>query len=176
MSCDDELVSAGLTDADDPRRGLEPLDQPMRQRTRDERATASTRQHARERIQIVARHDRAVGRQRVHQIRVAVIDDVKDVELVAARGEPAWIVPDTVDDPIGGLCEARRAPNGSRVNRRTIAGRSSVGSTTRRSGRLEVEEQHLGDEIHAVPSLLAQIGHDGDAWKAHATSSWVRGG
>ena len=42
-----------------------------------------TGQHTLKRVEIVARDDRAVGRQRVHQIRVAVIDDVKDVEFVA---------------------------------------------------------------------------------------------
>jgi hypothetical protein len=35
--------------------------------------------------------------------------------------------------------------------------------------RLEIEQQHLGNEIHAVPSLLAEIGHDGDTRQRHAT-------
>ena len=47
--------------------------------------------------------------------------------------------------------------SGSRVRRRVIVGSSSVASINLRLGHLCAEQQHLGDEIHAVPPLFAKI-------------------
>ena len=53
------------------------------------------------------------------------------------------------------------ATSGGRVSRRTIAGRNHR-STRRATSVRQIEEKHLGDEIHRVPALFAKVRHHGD--------------
>ena len=85
-------------------------------------------QHTLKGVEVVT-HDDAIGRREArHQMRVAVVDDVKEVEVLASGLEPARIVPHAVDDAIGSSQPGSADPtSGSRVSRRTIGGRSSLG-------------------------------------------------
>ena len=47
--------------------------------------------------------------------------------------------------------------SGDRVKRRAMVGRTSVASTNLPRLPVDVEQQHLCDEIHAVPPLFAKI-------------------
>ena len=111
-----------------------------------------------------------VARQHTHEIGVAVIDDVKDVEFLAPRLEPARIVPHPVGDAIGPFGQARR-PDERQPGEPAGHGGPKLGRLDAAQVRSpEIEEQHLRHEVHAVPSLLAQVGDDGDARQLHATA------
>ena len=89
-----------------------------------------------ERIGVVARHDGALGRQRAYEMRVAVIDDVKDVEVAAARPKPARIVPEPPRQPVAELRAAAaahdRQPRPSPDHRWTQPRRDDVAAGDRR--------------------------------------------
>ena len=89
-----------------------------------------------ERIGVVARHDGALGRQRAYEMRVAVIDDVKDVEVAALRPKPARIVPEPSRQPVAELRAAaaadNRQPRPSPNHRRTQPRRDDVAAGDRR--------------------------------------------
>ena len=98
--------------------------------TAHERRSSSRLQHRAERVEVVAGHERAAGRQRVHQVRVAVIDDVEHVEAAAQRRQRRADSRRTAParDPI----ERRADRAGGAASR----GRISVASIARRAPRL----------------------------------------
>src|SRR5207237_6627747 len=52
------------------------------------------------RIRFFARHDRAAARQHPHQMRIAVVDDVKEIEIAGARCQPPRIIPQSSGEAI----------------------------------------------------------------------------
>ena len=66
-----------------------------------------------------------------------------------------------------------RDPAGSRsrVSRRGIGGRISVGSTSVAVRLRQVRHQHVGDQIHARPALFEVVGDDRDAQDAHLATT-----
>ena len=100
-------------------------------------------------------------------MRVAVVDDVKEVEVVGLHAEHSTVIPNAIDDAIGRRRrrqvaqsgDARQSPNHGRSNLRRVH--------DARGWRAQPEHQDLSDEIHTVPPLLGQIRHDGNARTSH---------
>ena len=93
-----------LAVADDGRGAAEPLERAPDQRAEPARPGLAPRfEQAAEGVEVVAGHDRPTGRQLVDELRVAVIDDVEQVESIAepARGQEPGVVPVAVQDPVG---------------------------------------------------------------------------
>ena len=83
----------------DPARGGLERRRPWLLRRRDNRP---------ERIEVVTGHDRPIGRQRVDEMCVAVVDDVEHIERGGAS-ETARIVPEPVQEAVGADCLAQPA-------------------------------------------------------------------
>ena len=129
----------------------------------------------------MAGDDRPAGRQGVDELGVAVVDDVVDVERVAAReaAEVAGVVGVSVQEPVGvprrpGQA-APREPAEPAAERRADPDRLDLAGVPAR----EVVQDHLGDEVHARPPLLGVVGDDRDAEGFHVDGEAVavgRGG
>ena len=121
----------------------------------------ATREHAAKGVEIVAGDDRPARRQPPRQMRVAVVDDVEEIEVPGPGTKPSRVVPDAVEDPIRGLGGGRdsdeRQPGQASHHRRTQLRRIDEP----RARRPQIEQQHLGDEIHRVPPLFAKVRHHG---------------
>jgi hypothetical protein len=96
------------------------------------------------------------------ELRVAVIDDVEEIEAIGEARDDPRIVPQTVRDAIGAP-HPRRLPGawqspGAAVHRRPDERRRDRG----RMLALETIEEHVGDKIHARPPLFEVVGDDGD--------------
>jgi hypothetical protein len=57
-------------------------------------------QEATKRVEVVTRHHGFTGRQRVHEVGIAVIDYVEHVRAFTLRCEPARVVEIPVGEPI----------------------------------------------------------------------------
>src|SRR5438105_1528520 len=86
----------------DNRRLLHPTQDVSRHRPEPPRPMLRRRiEQATERIQIVAIHPSPLSRQRVDELRVAVIDDVKSIKPVSQRAHISRINPKSIEQPIG---------------------------------------------------------------------------
>ena len=104
------------------------------QRNGTERRSSVRLEDRAEGVEVVARHERPLGRQRVHEVRVTVIDDVVHVEPADHAGQRPRVVPLPRDDAIDHRDRFRRG-DGIRPSRRGIAGRISVGDDRVRDAR-----------------------------------------
>ena len=78
-------------------RSPHPRQYPPGQRLRQPAGNDSRFDKRHEGVDIVAGHDCPRGRQRVHDVRVAVVHDMEDVEARHAALQPARIVPESID-------------------------------------------------------------------------------
>ena len=147
---------------------LQPVQDVARHRAEHRRPRLELRvEHAAERVEIVARDDRPAGRQPVDELRVAVVDDVKQIEAAGKAGHEPRVVPEPVRDPIGAPHPRVRPAPGNRAgpppHRRADEGRRD------RRGMLALQpvEEHVGDEVHARPPLFEVVSDDRDAQGFH---------
>ena len=123
-------------------------------------------------IHIIAGDDRASRRQHAYEMRVAVIDNVKQVEIAyAARASVGSPTCDLSAD----RREARAVPpaDGRRVHRRAIAGRNRVGAIlpAAMSGSVCISMSAMRSMLchpssrrsHTTPSRSALIGMRGES-------------
>ena len=105
-----------------------------------------------ERVGVVAGHDRALRRQHSYQMRIAVIDDVKDVEVAAARREAS------ADSPTAGRSAGRRAARGCRRPRPAAASiaESSADTVASRRCRRPTTDGSISSSMSATRSMLCQ--------------------
>ena len=152
-----EIIGGGVCVARDVCRGLEARQHLPRQPSRQSRVGDVGLDERQERVGIVARHDGPRGREHVDQMRIAVIHDVEHVELVLEPDEPALVIPEPVDDPVGPVetlqaaktREARQPANHRRPQQYAF--------DATRQRRAQVVGKHGRDEIHARPTLFAKI-------------------
>jgi hypothetical protein len=138
--------------------------------SRDEVSDGAT--SGKKRVGVVAGHDRAPGRKRQGDVRVAVIDHVKDVVLVPGiRPQPVGIVDEPTDEPIDPR-QASEPGHGGELQPWTQQRRRQT------VGRWQVRQQHVGNEVHAGPALLEQVGDNRHAKRrlAHFTMRHCPGG
>ena len=147
-----QRVTRRTAAAHHPRRRAQAGQQAAAHRPSHGRARCGARQHAGEGIHVVARHDRAPGGQRARQVRVAVIDDVEQIEAVDLAAQPPRVVPVAVDHPVGGVQQralsepghAREPPHHRRTETERVDG--AVGL------RFERTDQHVRHQVHAGPA------------------------
>ena len=127
----------------------------------------AARQKGAECIRVVARHDRAAAGQHPHEMRVAVIDDMKQIEIGGAPCQPPRIIPQPSGEPVAqmraGASANKRQPAPSAHQWRAQPGRGD----RLRCDRRQALDQHVRDQVHAVPSFLAEIADDADANRFH---------
>src|SRR5919106_686839 len=97
-------------------------------------------------------------------MRVAVIDDVIDVGRLL-RAQPPRIVPEPMRYSLDGEWPSHTAQGQLRQAQRERRSREMGRHTYTVSA--EMRHQHVGDQIHAWPSLLKQVG---DYRYSHGTS------
>jgi len=96
-----ERVPRGVAVAGNMSRLAQPGQDVTRHRT-EYRRSALQRwiENTAEGIEIVARHDRPFRRQTMHEMRVAVIDDVKHIEVIPLLTQLARIIPEAPGQPV----------------------------------------------------------------------------
>src|SRR5439155_6732123 len=116
---------------------------------------------AAKRIQVVTEDAGALGRQRVNELAVAVIADVKQIELVAhVAAREARIIAHAIDQPI----DVERAGASAEVARVSSELRADTSRLKLQRGIvLEFAREHLRDQIHARPALFGIITEDRQA-------------
>ena len=124
--------------------------------------------HTSEGVDVVARHNRAVAGQLVHELSVAVIHDVEDVEAIRKRPGPPRVVPHATghaieSDDAGIPRETRQPPRQRGPDERRV----------NFAGMLAVQpiQQHICHQVHARPSFLQEIREQRDAQPAHRAQS-----
>ena len=96
-----QRVARGVAVARDVTGLLQPVQNVAGHRAEHRRSRLELRvEHAAEGVQIVARDDRPPGREPVDELRVAVVDDVKQIEALGKAGHEPRVVPQTVRHPI----------------------------------------------------------------------------
>ena len=118
-------------------------------------------------IQVVAGHDGSPRRQHPHQMRIAVIDDVEQIEIIGARPKPARIVPKARREPVGQL-RAGGSPHQGQSRPASSHQRAQPSrrhSTGRHHGKRL--HQHIGDQVHAVPPFLVKVTDNADPNSRH---------
>ena len=84
----DEGVAGGVAVAGDVTGLLQPIKNVAGHRAKERRARLERRvEHAAKRVQVVTRDDRPASRKPVDELRVAVVDDVKQIEAVGKPGD-----------------------------------------------------------------------------------------
>ena len=171
----DELMfeegrARGLADAGDRRSGPEAAEGPPCQGAEPGRARLEVgADQAAEGVEVVAGDDRPARRQGQRELGITMIDDVIDVERLAAgeAAEVAGIVDEPVQDPVGVPRQARQPRPGDAAQamavRRADPRRLDLAAVAAR----EVLRDHLGHEVHARPPLLGVVGDDRDAEAWH---------
>ena len=92
-------------------------------------------------------------------MRIAVVDDVEEIEVSDPGAEPSRVVPDAVEDAIR-CVRGRRFSDERQPGQPARHARTQLGCVDEsRFGPPKVEQQHLGDEIHRVPPLFAKVRH-----------------
>src|SRR5690606_33264390 len=113
-----------------------------------------------ERIQVVAGDEHARGGQFVHEMPVAVIDDVEDVRLAAKAAHAPRVVPEAAGEAIERERWARPArawqPGRTRRERRTHELDVDAGGVL----TLEALDEHVRHQVHAWPAFLREIRDD----------------
>jgi hypothetical protein len=147
-----------LADAQHASRATKSLEHAAAEALREQRPVRSLSKERAKRVGIVAEDDRALGRQHVHEVRIAVVGHVIRVEAVEISAEPARIVPEPVDDAIDGSGAAigrkRQSPREGRAQARH--GHRPIGNLGR------VLFDHVRDEVHARPAFFAEVGNESD--------------
>ena len=125
------------------------------------------------RIEVVTGDDRLIARQAVDEVRVAVIDDVEEVEPAVGdlASQPSRVVPDAVQQAVCRRREpgrpATRPPAEPGTQWRTEPLRVHLPGEV----ALQMMQEPVGDQIHARPVLLHEIADDADAdWSLHGLS------
>ena len=159
----EDRIARGHAVARHPRRAPKAVENPPRHRA-ERRGAPLDRwvEHAAKRIDVVAGDDGPLRRKLAHQMGVAVVDDVKNVNVVARLAEPPRIVEQPVRKPIereGGLrASGKRHRSRPTAERRLKPDRLDVAPLP-----AEALDEHLGDEVHARPLLFCEIAHHTDA-------------
>ena len=84
-----------------------------------------------------------------------MIHDVKQIEPVTVRLQPAWVIPEPVEDPVGiehELAMSVVRPRKSSPHRRTQARGFKTSMKL-----LQTLLEHQRDEVHARPIFFKQI-------------------
>ena len=97
-----ERVARGARAAHHAAGAADAVDQPSRERARQRRPPPPPGQRRLEGIEVVAHHQRPLRRQIGREMRVAVIDDVEQIEVARLLAQPARVVPEPVHEPIRG--------------------------------------------------------------------------
>ena len=99
----DQLVARGCAPAQDLPRRFHPVEESPAECPLDDRTAVRSREHAAKRVQIVAGDERPACWQVRRQMRIAVVDDVEEIEVSDPGAKPSRVVPDAVEDPIRGV-------------------------------------------------------------------------
>ena len=126
-------------------------------------------EHGAERIQIVARHQRARRRQRVHEVCVTVIDNVEHVELIANSARQFRIVAEPIDETVRN--QSPSAGGAGCTNPAAQRRANKVNGQLAGMIRLQPVDEHVGHQVHARPSLLEHVRDDRHTKFRHATSA-----
>ena len=160
----DEGVAGGVAVAGDVTGLLQPVQNVAGHRAKERRARLELRvEHAAKGIQVVTGDDRPGGRQPVDELRVAVVDDVKQIEASGKPGREPRIVPQAVRHPVDAPHPCRPTRPGNRAARRLQRGPDEGRHNRRGMLALQAIEEHVGDEIHARPPLFEVVSDDRDA-------------
>jgi len=118
-------------------------------------------QQAVKRVQIVTGHDGTSRRKIEYQVSITVIDDVKDVVLIADSSKLRGIVPETGKSPI--CCSGTRPPaqHPNTASEMRHDGHHRIGDDSFSMVRVEVLHQHVANQVHARPALFPIIAEDG---------------
>ena len=111
-----------------------------------------------ERVGVVAEDHGPISGKHVHEMRVAVIRHVKNVEITGAPPKPAREVPEPIDHAIHGarLGVGVAAQPAHKRRAEWLDGHRAAGHAR------NVPLEHVGHEIHARPVLLAQVRDEAD--------------
>ena len=165
----DERVARGDAVAANARRLAHPGEGPPRHHAKRQRAPLGAgSEQATERVEVVAGHDGARARKLVHEMSVAVVDDVEDVEAAAQAPQRARVIEEAVERAVSvETCGVETSRMRARARRRRGSGggrrRAGCASTLERGrmARLKLRAKHLADQVHAGPALFGVIADHG---------------
>jgi hypothetical protein len=116
------------------------------------RAQCSGRlKQAGESIRIVARYHSAVCWQTVHQVCVAVVYDMKQIESFLLPAKPPRIFHKTIQGPLDPVNQ----PEVPKVS--TVCGAQTLGLKIAKVVPLKVLQQHVSHQVHARPVFLEEV-------------------
>ena len=153
---------------------LQAGENPARHRLKRRRPSIlDRRQHRPERVEIMTGDHRSLRRQRVCELRIAVIDDVKDVMIVHRPADAARIIPEPIQETIGVHGRPRATAHRHRHAREPPGKRRAQQRRRHGAGMrlLQVPVQHRGDPVHARPPLFTEIAADAHPDRPHRISS-----
>ena len=113
-----------------------------------------------ERVGVVARDHHASAGQRVDQVRVAVVDEMKHVGATGLGAQPARVVVKAVDDAID---RQRPAVDPCQPSHPSPEGRPQQDRFDRLGVLAKVGDQHVRHQVHARPALLEQVSNHANA-------------
>ena len=106
-------------------------------------------------IQIVTGNDSAFGWQLMQELSIAVIEDMEQIKVRLVASQKSWVIPEAVQEAIGikttaicGAVACEPPPHGW-ANACRLEHVSII--------RLQVTEQHVCNQIHARPTLFAEV-------------------
>src|SRR5205085_4465449 len=161
-----QLCARGLTVAGHTRRAFEARENLLRYRTEEERTTRLRAvQETLKSVQVMTGDDRSFRRQLMDELSVAVIYDVKEIELRASGRNYARVVAKAIEQPV----EVKELAGRCRGARQAAAHRRANLFDRERLGMIvsKLREQHLSDQIHARPVLFQHVADDCEAWHTH---------
>jgi hypothetical protein len=113
------------------------------------------------RVEIVAEDARSLRRQFVHQMRVAVIRDMKEIRVVSATLQVSRVD----DEPIPGPVRVQRHSASSEpwqaLSAATKLGAPWLDRETMRIHRRQMSSKHVRAQVHARPTFLGEIAKEG---------------
>ncbi len=98
----------------------------------------------------------------MNQMGIAVVNNVKQIELLSLARKPLGISHKTIQCPLCGIGRLER----SRGNAGKVSFICRTEACSGKAGSLpfaEMAQQHVSDKVHAGPVLLKQIADNGDA-------------